>query len=202
MGWRIRVRDKEQCEEQPFLTPDLVVTPVEEFVVLDFALAEASERRNRGGLRSREGLHTAILLQLFCDARASDDEVLPDDLDPDRRGWWGDGLARAEEQGGYPLGSRLWTLRRSVLSEDTAAKANAIVVEALQPIVDQGAVATFDVTTESSYRRLALGGASTGILSIGIDGYSEDGSMIYSQKFEVLWDQLRSLRGTRRGVAF
>jgi phage gp46-like protein len=197
MTWRIRLRDPEACEEQPFLSPDLVIKSTLEHAYLDFDLAEPSERRNRGGLRSREALATAILIQLFTDARARDDDMLPDPLDPDRRGWWADNVARVPEQGEYGIGSRLWILRRATLSDDTAAIANAMVHECLQPIVDQGAVAQFEVETSTNYRSLGFVGPSTGILNIEIRGYGQDGTRIYEQRFEVLWDQVKEMRGSR-----
>jgi len=192
MAWRIRLRGAEGCEEQPFLSPDLVVVATETGARLDFARAEADEVRNTGGLRSKEGLHTAILIQLFSDARAAEQDVLPDDLDPNRRGWWGDSVAPAEEQSGHVLGSRLWTLSRATLDDNTAVLANDIVRTALQPIVDQGAVARFDVETSSNYQSPA--GNGTGILAIGIRGYGRDGALSYDQRFEVLWEQIKNMR--------
>jgi phage gp46-like protein len=197
MSWRIRLRADEGCEEQPFLTPDLIIYPDETGgAYLDFALAEPQERRNNGGLRAREALQTAVVIQLFSDARAYDDDVLPDVLDPDRRGWFGDGFARIEEQGNYNVGSRLWLLRRSILNDETVARAREMVVEALQPIVDQGAVARFDVEVESSHVRSAYIGAEAGILMIGVTGYDVSGSSTYATKFEVLWQQVREMRGS------
>lgn len=195
MSWRIRIRDREECADQPFLSPDLIIQQADYGVYLDFAPADKSEKQNRGGLRSREALHTSILIQLFSDARIRDNDPVLDELDPDRRGWWGDSIARADEQGTYDLGSRLWTLRRASLTPDTAQIANEMVIECLQPIVDQGAVARFEVETSAAYQRLAAYAPETGLLIISIRGYAQSGSQIYSQKFEVLWDQLRELAG-------
>ncbi len=194
MTWKIRLRDREECNGDLFLSPDLVIKSDGEFVTLDFALAEARERFNKGGLRSREALHTGILIQLFTDGRALDDEPLPDDLDPNRRGWWGDSVARVSEQGSHNIGSRLWTLRRARLTAETAQIANDMTVACLQPFIDQGAVASFDVQTRTSYASLSFGKPETGILEIGIDGYAQDSTRIYSQQFSVLWDQIRDLR--------
>lgn len=194
MAWRIRLRGNEACEDQPFITPDLVIKYGAEGAYIDFALAEASETRNVGGLRSRETLATAIIIQLFTDARAYDDDLLPDDLDPDRRGWWGDSIARAPEQGKYNIGSRLWILRRAVLDRHTARRAKEICELALQPIVDQGAVASFVVTTETTYAQL-VDDPRASVLAIGVDAYGHDGAKIYSQKFDVLWRQVQEMRG-------
>ncbi|WP_296201454.1 phage GP46 family protein [uncultured Hyphomicrobium sp.] len=202
MSWRIRIRDKEECAPQPFLSPDLLINVADYGVYLDFAIAEKTEIGNRGGLRSKEALHTAILIQLFTDARARDNDPTLDPLDPDRRGWWGDSIAPADEQQDYPLGSRLWLLRRALLNEETAQIANEMVVECLQPILNQGVVARFEVETEASYARVSGYGPETGVLLIGIKGYSQHGAVAYDQKFDVLWQQIASLSGQQyRGAA-
>lgn len=195
MSWRIRIRDREECTEQPFLSSDLYIHVADYGVYLDHKVADEDEVRNKGGLRSKEGLHTAILIQLFTDARMRDDDLLPDELDPDRRGWWGDSILPVDEQGSYTIGSRLWTLRRSTLDQDTAQLANDMVVECLQPIIDQGAVASFEVETEASYQRLQGYGPETGVLLIGIKGYAQKGLLTFDQKYEVLWQQVSALRG-------
>jgi phage gp46-like protein len=128
---------------------------------------------------------------ILTDRRAEDSDVLPDGA-TDRRGWWGDSVAPAEEQSGHVLGSRLWTLSRATLDDNTAVLANDIVRTALQPIVDQGAVARFDVETSSNYQSPA--GNGTGILAIGIRGYGRDGALSYDQRFEVLWEQIKNMR--------
>lgn len=197
MTWRIRLRSNEACEEQPFLAPDLIIKAIGETAYVDFALADAVETRNVGGLRSREALATAIIIQLFTDARAYDDDVLPDDLDPDRRGWWGDTVGRVAEQGRYDMGSRLWILRRSPMDENTAARATDICRHALQPIVDQGAVASFGIEAVSNYQDLRYTGGQ-GILGIGIDAFGNDGTRVYQQKYDVLWSQVAAMRGSRR----
>lgn len=55
-----------------------------------------------GALDTDDGLRTAILISLFTDARALDDDVLP--APEDRRGWWGDAIPEIE---GDIIGSRL-----------------------------------------------------------------------------------------------
>jgi phage gp46-like protein len=200
MAWRIRLRGNEGCEDQPFITPDLVIKFERDRALVDFALAEQSETRNIGGLRSREALVTAMIIQIFSDARAFDEDELPDDLDPDRRGWWGDSVARVPEQGRYNIGSRLWTLRRSRLTADTARLANDIIHEALQPIVDQGAVASFEIATATNYVTLGSTG-KTGVLEIDIKAYGQDGTKVYDTKYSVLWDQVAEMRGTHRAWA-
>lgn len=194
MSWKIRLRSAEACAPDPFLSPDLVIRQLDAVTfAFDLALAEKKEASNVKGLRSREALHTAIILQLFTDKRALPDQVLPDDLDNDRRGWWGDSVGRVPEQGEADMGSHLWLLRRAPLTFETAQIANEMVNAALQPIADQGAVARFEIVCETSYAAPARGHVETGILVIDIKGYGQDGSKAYSQKFEVLWDQIKAL---------
>lgn len=67
-------------------------------------------------LQGDDGLMTAVIISLFTDARAHDDDPLPDErvgVSSDRRGWWGDCLPDAQgEQTLESIGSRLWLLWR------------------------------------------------------------------------------------------
>ncbi len=85
------------------------------------------------------GLGTAILLCLFCDARAKDDDEIPDGSN-NRRGWWAD----AE------FGSRLWLLERSKITPDLMRRAREYSLEALQVLVDAGVAEKFRVTVTRS----------------------------------------------------
>lgn len=77
-----------------------------------------------GNLATDGGLETAVLLSLYTDRRVGD-----------QRGWWGDSLAAAA---GHQLGSRLWTLGRASGSSEDRLQARAIILEALQWLVDDG----------------------------------------------------------------
>jgi len=93
-------------------------------------------------LASGGDLVTAVLISLFTDRAALPDDVIPDGT-TDPRGWWGDDPA------GVPLGSRLWLIFRSKLTQDTAGSAQNYAEEALQWMVDDSVVAGFDVFVES-----------------------------------------------------
>ena len=58
-----------------------------------------------GALASGDDLASAVLISLFTDGLAGDDDIPPDGSG-DRRGWWGD----AGED--IPIGSKLWLLDR------------------------------------------------------------------------------------------
>jgi phage gp46-like protein len=83
------------------------------------------------------GLQTAVTVSLLTDRQALPGDVLPDDNGP--RGWWGDAYDA------YPIGSRLWLLRRSVLTQNTLNAAQDYAIEALQWLIDDGVVGSVSV---------------------------------------------------------
>ena len=116
----------------------------------------ASDCRMEGGdLLGEDGLETAVILSLFCNARARDDDVIPDGTD-NRRGWWADtvaplaatGLNRREdgESRRDRLGSRLWLLCREKQLPDVLRRAKDYAEEALRWLVDDGEAASVSVT--------------------------------------------------------
>jgi phage gp46-like protein len=79
------------------------------------------------GLTQDEGLETAVLLSLFSDRIARQDDVLPSG--DDRRGWWADAYAEIE---GDAWGSRLWLLSREKQTASVLRRAEEYASEALQ----------------------------------------------------------------------
>lgn len=102
-----------------------------------------------GDLDTGDDLANAILLSLFTDRPANKDDVIPDGT-ADRRGWWGD----------HELGSRLWLLERAKQTTETLQRAKDYITEALQWLIDDGAVARFDIFVEWT-RRSTLGARVT-----------------------------------------
>ncbi|MBB4863358.1 phage gp46-like protein [Pseudomonas nitritireducens] len=93
-----------------------------------------------GALASGNDLATAVLISLFTDRRANDEDIPPDGSD-DRRGWWGD-LDQP-----VPIGSRLWLLDRSKLVQDVANTARNYCLEALKWMLDDQVAASIQVAT-------------------------------------------------------
>lgn len=89
-----------------------------------------------------DGLQTAVLVSLFSDRRAADDEAVGDG---DRRGWWGDVYPAVE---GDRTGSRLWLLRRAKATAETAAKIREYAREALAWLVEDGVAASIEAEAE------------------------------------------------------
>ena len=93
-------------------------------------------------LGSGGDLATAVLISLFSDRAAFPDDVIPDGSN-DPRGWWGD------FDDTVLIGSRLWLIFRSKLTQDTVASAQNYAMEALQWLETDGVVAGFDVYVET-----------------------------------------------------
>lgn len=156
-------------------TPNLLPDTVWDGFVGDWAAAGSAESSNNGGLRARAPLHTAILLCLMSDRRVDAEDVIPDGSG-DPRGWAGDAIDSSLSS----LGSRLWLLRRSALTEATAALAEVYAREALQTLLDQKAAASLDVSTA-----LRL---EAGRLELSVALYREDGAIAADMNFWLLWD--------------
>lgn len=107
-------------------------------------------------LASDRGLMTAMVLSLFTDRRAEPDDQPPSGDSTDRRGWWADQFAEVE---GDRIGSRLWLLDRSVLSNETAKRAEEYVREAWAWMIEDRVVASIDVTIEDTESTLVIAGA-------------------------------------------
>lgn len=91
-------------------------------------------------LLSGDDLTTAVLISLFTDRLALPSDETPDG---DRRGWWGDNTDPR-----YLIGSRLWLLDRVKGPLQVPRRAKDYAAEALQWMIDDGVVASFDITAK------------------------------------------------------
>jgi phage gp46-like protein len=105
-------------------------------------------------LASDRGLETAVLLSLFTDRRSEDDDKPPSGDPNDRRGWWADQFAVVE---GDQIGSRLWLLDRSVITGETARRAEEYVREALAWMIEDRVVSSIGVEIETTKKDLFIG---------------------------------------------
>lgn len=90
-----------------------------------------------------DGLETAVVLSIFTDARALDDDALPVGQ-TDRRGWWGDSYP---VEPGDRFGSRLWLLRASKQLQASLTLARQYAEEALSWMVTDGVARKVEVET-------------------------------------------------------
>lgn len=125
-------------------------------------------------LLSGNDLPTAILISLLTDRLAETDDPITDGTN-DPRGWWGDLGAD------YPIGSRLWLLERAKQTNDTLQLAQNYATEALQWLIDDGVVASFDILTEWTRPRM---------LGMRITAYRQDGSVIVATQYNFAWNGL------------
>ncbi|MBA3027434.1 MAG: hypothetical protein FP816_01275 [Desulfobacteraceae bacterium] len=98
-----------------------------------------------GGEAVDNTLKTAVILSLFTDRLADEDDVLPDG-GTDRRGWWGDIFP---EVGGDLTGSRIWLLSREKQLPSVLRRAGQYAKEALQWLLDDGVILGLDVVAEN-----------------------------------------------------
>lgn len=99
-----------------------------------------------GDLETDDGLTTAILISLFSDARAADDDELPDPLNSNKRGWWG-GQYLSDDEEDTPF-CKLWLLERSKTTQEVLTKAKNYVEDALQWLIDDEIASSVDVEIE------------------------------------------------------
>lgn len=90
-----------------------------------------------------EGFETAIIISLFSDRRARDDDLLPD-TSGDKRGWFADGLLDDNDM----IGSRRWLLHRSKLTNDNMRKLEEYDTEGLKWMIDDGVVSDISIVVE------------------------------------------------------
>lgn len=174
-----RIRTAEGQDTQSNLLWDTVWTGVGG----DWALA-GKEAGNVLGLQARAAIATAILLCLFTDKRCPDDHPLRALADGDPRGWWGNSLDVRDDLGEAEMGSLLWLLERSHLSEPhTTMWAETLALEALQPLIDQG------VAVKAAAVATAV--PAIGRLDMQIDLFGRDGQLVFSQRFDDLWKQVK-----------
>jgi len=110
----------------------------------DTDLMEGDFGFENNDLVSDEGLETAVVISLFTDRKADEDDILPDP-DGSKRGWWGDlGSGIENDQ----IGSKLWLLEREKTTEETLVRAKQYIFDALQWMIDDGITNKIEVDVE------------------------------------------------------
>jgi phage gp46-like protein len=106
-----------------------------------------------GTLDSSEALATAVIVALGTDRLADLDDILPDPDSTDRHGWWGD-LDADVIWDGWPIGTRLWLLKREKITGAGAARGSTLtridsyIREAIQPFIDRRIASSMEVAVE------------------------------------------------------
>lgn len=141
-----------------------------------------------GRLATDDGMRTAILISLFTDARAADDETLPE-AGGDRRGWWGDAYARelgpdaGTARDVNRIGSLLWLLSRSKITARTLTQATQACEEALAWLVRDGIASAVRVVIEAQVRP---GQSTPDLMAIAVEIDRPSGPN--RQRHDFTWD--------------
>jgi len=104
-----------------------------------------------GTLDTQDEMATGVIVALATNRLALRSDILPDPDSTDRCGWWGD-LDADEIWGGWPIGSRLWLLRRAKITGPgawegaTVVRVEQYIREALQPFIDLRIASKMEVT--------------------------------------------------------
>ena len=176
----LRVRIDEGSDDQPILLWDSIWSPRDGMA--DWAIAGADEPQNRGGLRSKAALHTAIILALFTDRRMPDDHPLRYLIDDgDSRGWFGDGVDIREDLFEAEMGSLLWIFERAPLTEDIRKWVESLAIEALMPLIKQGVAARIEAQAIAQF--------AANRVDLAVQVYGRDGAQTYNQRFDDIWQQ-------------
>ncbi len=133
---------------------------------------EGDLQLNNGDLLREDGLTTAILISLFTDARADEDDEIDDKND--KRGWWGDLVSPT------PIGSKLWQFDRSKTTQTTITKFKQAIEDCLQWLIDDDVAEKIDVNV---YRSGTIGNDQ---LKFEVKIYQSNGNQT-ALKFDDLW---------------
>lgn len=151
-------------------------------ITWDTDLAEGDFLFTDNDLDEEKGLTTSVIISLFTDARANDDDILPDPQSTDRRGWWGDTYPEIDND---KTGSRLWLLEREKTTEETLTRAKQYADEALAWMLEDSVVSKINVTAERA------GTVLQPILALLVKIFRTNGDPILL-KFQGLWEAQES----------
>lgn len=132
-----------------------------------------------GDLRTEGGLVSAVLVSLFSDGRARDDDDIPDGSD-DPRGWWA-------ADSGDRFGSLLWLYDRGKTLAATAADVREAAQDALRWLEAQ------EIASE-----VTVGSSVNGRHEIDLDVVIRRGS---SRVWASLWEALETTEFDLPGVS-
>jgi phage gp46-like protein len=108
---------------------------------------------NDGTLDINQALATAVIVALGTDRLAERTDILPDLDSTDRRGWWAD-LDAEVLWDGWPIGTRLWLVKRDKITGAGARRGalttriDRYIREAIQPFLDRSIASRMDVSVE------------------------------------------------------
>lgn len=165
----IRIRQSESLAEPQVLLPDMVWSADEGWS--DLFVNE------KGALSSENSIWTAITIQLMTNLRADQADNLSES---DPQGWVGDTFDIQNEE--QALGSHIWTLYRTSLTDEVIRKFEQYVIISMNVLQNAGLFSRFDVEVEPD--------KSAGMIKLGITVFANYTQEKYSKRFELFWEQL------------
>jgi phage gp46-like protein len=103
------------------------------------------QKTDLGALATDSSLESVVLLSLFTDSEASQEEIKSAGLDR-QQGWWADADS-LREPGVRRRGSKLWLLSRGKTTLETLRRCEWYIRDSLQWLVDAGIISTIAVVT-------------------------------------------------------
>jgi phage gp46-like protein len=141
-----------------------------------------------GSLDETEELVNIVKVALLTWGLAATDDILPDLDSTDRCGWWGDVDAETIWDG-WPIGAKIWLLKRSKITPAEAREGSTLVRAeqycraALQPMIERRICTAIDVeATRASIERI-------NVLVTVYRGRQEKIEL----RFQNLWDEIRNI---------
>ena len=150
-----------------------------------------------GTLDDTQALATAIVVALGTNYLADVTDELPDPDSSDRCGWWGD-LDCETIWNTWPIGSKLWLLRRSAIESvqarqgGTVIKVKNYIAAAIQPFIDARIASSYDAYVERVDKQR---------IDTRIRVYRGPTPLI-DMRYAILWDELRAAMGQSINTPF
>jgi phage gp46-like protein len=145
-------------------------------ILWDADLLEGDIEFLDGDLLREGGLESAVLVSLFSDRRADNDDIVDD---PNNRGgWWGD-LTTSDSD---LIGSKLWLLRRSKTTPEAMQLAKQYIYDALEWMIADSVASKIVVTIERQTRA-----DNSATMAALVQIQKNDGTTM-ALKFDDLWE--------------
>jgi phage gp46-like protein len=162
----INIRQAEDPESQSVPLPDLI---------FDNAGYADLIIENKD-FSQENALFTCASIQLFTNLRDENSDNLSSS---DPQGWVGDAII---DDSFGAIGSHLWLLNQSYLTNQIAGLAKGYAENAIIPMQELGVIADFEITTEIDRQNKRL--------NLGVELIAKSNNEKYNRKFELVWGQI------------
>lgn len=162
----INIRQAENPESLAVPLPDLIFD----------ATGYADLIIDNKDLSQENALFTCASIQLFTNLRDDNADNLSNN---DPQGWVGDAII---DNDFGAIGSHLWLLEQTYLSNELQGLAQGYAENAILPMQELGVIADYVITTEINKQNKRL--------NIGVELIAKSNNEKYNKKFELVWGQI------------